>query len=364
MLAGDHTPLFGLSALQAGQARPIRVFALTTAGLETISAQEMAQIPGVTILKSAYRCITAARVGALAPLLALRTVDDIFVQAAIWTGIERQRSALERLRALSARLDLFPALGQCAAVRSIPRVPHFSLSISFVGKRNYTTDEMKAILAERIASRHCWTYTPDDRLADVNVRVFLDHEQGMVGLRLAKQPLHERSYRQAQIVGALKPSVAAAMARLAAVDAGTRVLDPCCGSGTLLIESALQRAQVCGGDSDLAAVQAARLNCQAAGIAAAIQQWRAERLPLASASVDRVISNLPWGRQTRVDGPLATSYRQILAEARRVLAPGGRVALLTSAPQEVETCGLACLARLEISLFGQRPTILVLGDSR
>lgn len=74
-----------------------------------------------------------------------------------------------------------------------------------------------------------------------------------------------------------------------------RVLDPCCGSGTIVIEAALQGALAFGGDSDLAAVQAAQVNCQAAGIAVSIQHWQAQALPLAAASVDRVISNLPWG---------------------------------------------------------------------
>lgn len=219
MSAGDQTPLCRPSTSYPIQAPTICLFALTTAGLETLSARELAGVPGVTVAGTAYRCITATCAEPLAPLLALSTVDDVFLQVATWTEIGRPRAALERLRALSARLDLFPALKQCAAVRVIPcaptPAPRFSLSISFVGKRNYTTEEMKAILAEQIASRHHWKYEPDDRLADAHVRLFLDHEQGLVGMRLAQQPLHERWYRRVHVSGALKPSVAAAMVLLA-----------------------------------------------------------------------------------------------------------------------------------------------------
>lgn len=363
MCAGDQISLLNTSNLRLPQAQPLNLFALTTAGLETVSAHELALLPDVTVTERAYRRITFTCAGSLASLLALCSVDDVFVHGATWTEIGRPRNVLERLRQLGARLDLCPALAQCAQVRAVPCAPHFSLSISSVGKRNYTIDEMKAILAERIASRHRWTYEPDDRLADVHVRLFLDHEQGVVGVRLAKQPLHERRYRRAHVVGALKPSVAGAMALLAKVDSQTRALDPCCGSGTLVIEAALQGARACGGDSDPLAVEAARVNCQAAGVVASIQRWQAQALPLADASVDRVLCNLPWGRQSRLDVPVAAFYREVCAEMRRVLAAGGRLALLTSAPEAVEVPGLAAAGYLEISLYGQRPTILVFGDA-
>lgn len=359
MPAGQHSHSCALPPAALTRAQPIRFFALTTCGLEAISAREIACAPGVTVTETGYRRVAGICTGPLSPLLALRAVDDVFLHLATWAEIGRPRSALERLRTLSARLDLMPALKRCAAVRPIPCSPAFSLSVSFVGKRNYTIAEIKAILAERISSRHGWTYQPDDRAADVHLRLFIEHEQAYIGMRLAQQPLHERAYRQAQRVGALKPSVAAALVMAAGVSKGMRVLDPCCGSGTLLIEAALRGALAYGGDSGPAAVQAAQVNCRAAGVSASIQRWDAQALPLASASIDRVICNLPWGRQVQVDGSLAALYRAVFAEMRRVLAPAGRIALLTTLPELINPLDLTCVARFEISLFGQRPTMIV-----
>lgn len=339
-----------------------RVFALTICGLEAISAREMVRIPDVTVTETSYRRIAGICAGSLAPLLSLHTVDDVFLDVASWSEIGRPRSALERLQTLSAQLDLSNSVSECASVRSIPDVPSFSISVSFVGKRNYTTDEIKVALAQHIAYSHSWTYQPDDRAADLNLRVFIDHDQAYLGVRLAKQPLHERWYRQAQTVGALKPSVAAALVMLADVREGMRVLDPCCGSGTILIEAALQGASVSGGDSDPAAIQAAQSNCRAAGIPVSIQQWQAQSLPLAADSVDCVICNLPWGRQVSADESLEAFYRQALAEMRRVLAPGGCIVVLTTAPHLLDGSGLSCTDRFEISLHGQRPTVLVFRD--
>jgi 23S rRNA G2445 N2-methylase RlmL len=137
------------------------------------------------------------------------------------------------------------------------------------------------------------------------------------------------------------------------------VLDPCCGGGTILIEAALSEAVAVGGDSDAMALAAADANMNAAGVSIQFQLWDAQALPMADASMDRIVCNLPWGREVNVDVALASLYRQICAELRRVLAPGGRVALLTNAPQLVKLSGLRCDQNIEIILFGQTPTILV-----
>jgi tRNA (guanine6-N2)-methyltransferase len=335
-------------------------FALTTAGLETLSAQEIALLPHVTVTDVSYRRISVCCSGALAPLLSLRTVDDVFLEVATWTDIGRPRSALGRIRTLAARLRLYAATACCASLRPVGIPPRFSVTVSFVGKRNYTNEEMKAILATEIEKTHGWSYQQDDCSADLNVRIFLEHEVATVGVRLGKTALHDRFYQRAHLPGALKPSVAAGLVLLAQAGPDTVVLDPCCGSGTILIEAALQGATVCGGDNSSQALAAAQANLAAAGIAACIQRWDARTLPLADASMDGVICNLPWGRQVEIAGGSRSAlYRGIVTEMRRVLAPAGHMVLLTSAPEEVDPFDLCCIQRLEISLFGQRPSILM-----
>jgi tRNA (guanine6-N2)-methyltransferase len=335
-------------------------FALTASGLEATSAREVAMLPSVSISSISYRRITATCSGELARLCSLRTVDDVFLEVASWMEIGRPRSSLERLRHLGAALDLHPAAAHCACLRPVGRPPTFSLTVSFVGKRNYTGDEIKAVLAGAIEQRHRgWHYQQDDRAADLNVRVFLEHDVATVGVRLAKTALHDRSYQRVHLPGALKPSVAAALLLLAQTPPNATLLDPCCGSGTILIEAALQGATVYGGDLNAGAVEAARANAAAAGVRACIQQRDATSLPIADGVMDRVITNLPWGRQVAIAGTLPSLYRRIFAQMRRVLAPAGRIVVLTNAPDEIDPLDLACVERIEISLFGQRPTILV-----
>ncbi len=75
--------------------------------------------------------------------------------------------------------------------------------------------------------------------------------------------------------------------------------------------------------------------------------------------MERVVTNLPWGRQVAVEGTLPSLYRRIVVPMRRVLAPAGRIVVLTNAPDEIDPLDLACVERTGISLFGQRPSILV-----
>jgi hypothetical protein len=59
------------------------------------------------------------------------------------------------------------------------------------------------------------------------------------------------------------------------------------------------------------------------------------------------------------DEALPSLHRRIFTQMRRVLAPSGHLVVLTNAPQEIDPLDLSCVEQIEISLFGQRPTILI-----
>ncbi|MBA3874137.1 MAG: methyltransferase domain-containing protein [Anaerolineae bacterium] len=341
-----------------------KIFILTTRGLESISAAEIAELDGVTVTETSYRRIAAECSGSLAPLLGLRTVDDIYLDLAHWEGVFHTRDMLAQFNAWSDRLDVQQAAINCRQVRPIPLKPIFSVSVSFIGKRNYTADEVKNSVSDSITFTHGWTYTADDREANLNIRVFVEHEEAYVGVRLGSHAQHERLYKMVERPGALKPTVAAAMLRLVDVQAGQRLLDPCCGSGTILIEAALMGASIQGGDNDPEAIKATRVNMKDAGVQGEIEQWDARVLPLRDGSNKRIVTNLPWGRQTFVNEELGSFYMQVCGEMERIVAAEGRIAILTSTPDLLHFNYLQLIQSLEISLFGQNPTISVYGATR
>jgi 23S rRNA G2445 N2-methylase RlmL len=330
--------------------------------LEKVSANELSKLPGVTVEQIAYRRVFASCHGSLAPLLTLRTVDDVFLYAATWSGIDRARSALKTLQEASNQLDLNAVVALCRQVRTVQNPPTFSVTANFVGKRNYNTDEIKQACASGIVEGQGWVYSEDDANADLNVRVFIEGDTAVVGVRLAAQSLSKREYKQEHVPGSLKPAVAAALLELADVTPDMRILDPCCGAGTILIEARSRGAIAWGGDINQEALTAARINATQANVDVRIQHWEARALPISTGSVDCVISNLPWGRAVSTDGSLSTLYQEIGEEIERVLDPGGRTVLLTNLPDLIQFKRLKCDQQLEISLFGQTPTIMVWSD--
>jgi tRNA (guanine6-N2)-methyltransferase len=336
-----------------------KIFAITTRGLEAISADELAALPGVTVDQFAYRRVFATCHDSLSPLLSLRTVDDVFLYLATWTHIERARSTLNTLREASAQLDLNAAATIGEQLRPIQNPPTFSVTANFVGKRNYNTDEIKQACAAGMIERQGWVYSEDDAKADLNVRVFIEGDTAVVGVRLGARSLSKRPYKQEHVPGSLKPAVAAALLRLADITPSVRILDPCCGAGTILIEAGAHGAIPFGGDIDPQAIAAARFNAAQAEARVHLQQWDARALPISNKSVDCVISNLPWGRAVSIDVALQILYQGISEQIESVLVTGGKALLLTNLPHLVQFKRLKCERQLEISLFGQTPTIMV-----
>jgi tRNA (guanine6-N2)-methyltransferase len=336
-----------------------KIFAITTRGLEAISANELASVPGITVDQIAYRRVFATCQDSLSPLLSLRTVDDVFLYMATWSHITRARSTLNTLREASAQLDLNTAVAICEQLRQIQTPPSFSVTVNFVGKRNYNTEEIKQACAVGMIEQQGWVYSEDDAKADLNVRVFIEGETAVVGIRLGARSLSKRLYKQEHVPGSLKPAVAAALLRLADIAPGTRILDPCCGAGTILIEAGLDGWIPFGGDIDPQAIAAARFNADQADARVYLQHWDARALPISNKSVDRVISNLPWGRAVSTNVSLQVLYQEISDEIERVLVTGGKAVLLTNLPDLVEFKRLKWERKFEISLFGQTPTIMV-----
>ena len=342
----------------------IDIFVVTNRGLEQVSAEEMAALPGLQVSQVGYRHINARYTGHAANLLALRTVDDVFIRVGEWHEIGPHRSTLALLEQLSMALDLWQAVNIRSQVQPLSNVPTFSVSANFVGKRNYSVDEIKLAVAKGVEAITGWQYQEDDRESEINLRIFIEHEDALVGMRLGSSPLHRRTYKQGHVPGSLKPSVAAALLMLAHVSPGITVLDPCGGAGTILIEAALMGAYAQGGDIDAGAIAAAKRNASAAGVEIDVQQWDARALPLADGSVERIVTNMPWGRQVEVEKPLWQLYRDACAEMERVLADGGRIVVLTNVPQLVTFANLTIEKQIEISLFGQQPTIVIAGKQQ
>ena len=103
-----------------------------------------------------------------------------------------------------------------------------------------------------------------------------------------------------------------------------RVLDVGCGTGTLAVAIAqrLPVVAVTGLDPDPRALARARDKALRAGVAVTFEQGSGTALPYPDASFDRVFSSMMFHHLAKDD------RSKVLAEIRRVLAPGGRLEFL------------------------------------
>ncbi len=158
-------------------------------------------------------------------------------------------------------------------------------------------------------------------------------KQALIGLRLSDRTMRHRTYKTASLPGSLRPTIARALVYLSTVDPNDTFLDPLCGAGTILIERALagRYKHLLGGDIQQEAVRHTLTNFGNRHKPRKIRRWNATRLPLNAESVNKVVSNLPWGRQIGSPNENQTLYTGVLKETDRVLKPAGRAVFLTGA---------------------------------
>jgi SAM-dependent methyltransferase len=153
-------------------------------------------------------------------------------------------------------------------------------------------------------------------------------------VRLGRRPQSARPWRVCDRAGALDASVAAAMVALAGATARHRFLNIACGSGTLLVERLLRApaATAIGVDVDPGALVCARANLAAAGCAGRARLVRADagRLPLAAATIDELVCDLPFGMVVGTPRDNERLYPRLPGEAARVAAPRARLVAVTA----------------------------------
>jgi 23S rRNA G2445 N2-methylase RlmL len=345
------------------------LYAIVHGGLEPVAADEINRDVGGAVKKTS-RGIVAFRLDSLTPdLLKLRTTEDVFLLAWGSDSLAFDGGDLDSIRKWTAKQPDWPRLFKLHhSLRPKTKGrPTFNLICQMQGEHGYRrADAREAFTAglEGVIPRG-WQFSNEN--AWLEIWLTIHGRTAVCGVRLSDRIMRHRTYKHEHIAASLRPTVAAAMVRLAGIGPGMTVVDPMCGAGTILAEAseiAHRRrgdpVTILGGDLDPNAMFVASQNLQKIG-PIHLARWDAADLPLATASVDRIISNPPFGKQLSSPAEVESLYEAAAFEWNRVLKPGGRAVLLVM-EEELLTGVLRPYRwiptrQLRVRLLGQ-PTVL------
>ena len=254
----------------------------------------------------------------------------------------------------------------------------------------FAAQKVKDAIADQCRERDGTRPTIQPDRPDVRLNLRLHKGHATLSLDLSGEPLHRRGWRREQGEAPLKENLACAMLLRGGwpelYERGGALVDPMCGSGTLLIEAAWMVADVApalqrdyfgflgwrghddalwqslreaaqeraleglrglrtcffGSDSDPRMIAIATHNLQSAGVAGfvTLDKQSAEHLKApAGFATGLVITNPPYGERMGDLSTLPVLYRA-LGERLRASFAGWRAAVLTSEPELERALGL------------------------
>jgi 23S rRNA G2445 N2-methylase RlmL len=340
-------------------------------GLEEVAADEIERDLGGEVKKTAPGLVVFRTTPIDESVLQLRTVEDVFLLAWGTDALTHRAEDLDKIRRWTAYdADWANLLRLHHAIRPKPKGrPTYRLVTQMEGKHGYLRRDAGKALAKGLTGKIPESWRPAEENAAVEVWLTINGSQAVCGLRLSDRTMRHRTYKLEHRPASLRPTLAAAMVRLAEARPIHVLLDPMCGAGTILAErlAALRTVRglvgpVWGGDVDFGAVRAASTNLRRLG-SSILVRWDATALPLADQSVDRIVSNPPFGKQLGALGQIGALYRRMVRDYERVLRPGGRAVLLVSDAvalrEAAKRVGWQPVRKLPVRVLGQPAIVSV-----
>ncbi|CNH20794.1 bifunctional 23S rRNA (guanine(2069)-N(7))-methyltransferase RlmK/23S rRNA (guanine(2445)-N(2))-methyltransferase RlmL [Yersinia pekkanenii] len=257
---------------------------------------------------------------------------------------------------------------------------HFSGVNDEIRNSQYGALKVKDAIVDSFTRKLDQRPTVAKQQPDIRVNVFLQRDMASVALDLSGEGLHQRGYRDLTGQAPLKENLAAAIIQRSGWQPGTPMVDPMCGSGTLLIEAAMMasdrapglhrshwgftgwsafnqelwhelttEAQVraraglqetssrfFGSDIDRRVIEMARANARRAGVLELIT-FNANDVsklvnPLPEGPVGTVISNPPYGERLESE-PALIALHNMLGRIMKAAFGGWRLSLFSASPE-------------------------------
>jgi SAM-dependent methyltransferase len=333
------------------------MFATVVVGTAALVIAELEQLPGIHVTDVGFDgrsdlILFDVDRGCREHVLSLRIIEGLFVEVGRTTRSDGDipsdiASRIWRPEGVERALSAWSA-----EMRPLSRAMSYRVIARVLRERSFPSVDLRRGLGQVIARDK-----PRWKLSDpAQVEVWITECQPgrlVAGLRLS-DAFRER--QDGQRAGALPPTVAAMLVGLAG-EPGDVLLDPCCGSGTILGQAlAAGWPAVQGIDIDPEAVGLARRNVPLAGVL----EGDARSISLPGETVDAIVSNLPFGEQYEAKGDMRIWLTGVMNEMARVTRPGGRIVFLVpSIPNNVMPRELQLSRKEHLRLPGLRTRLWI-----
>lgn len=357
----------------------MELFVTCAGNLEPILAQELAQL-GYPQAVTGYRGVRVPDV----------TFEDIYrinynsrIAMRVLMPISRFRCHDEKsLYNEIYRMDWLKYLTPNHSIAIDSNVNHPRLRNSL-----YCAQIVKDAICDQLRKRVGERPSVDTRAPDVQLNLYISNDWALMSIDTSGAPLFKRGYRQETVDAPLQESLAAALLTVANYQ-GTEVFcDPCCGSGTILIEAALiasrtppgflrtrwgflhlpehsqelwikvkaesdqrriplEPGRFCGADINKQATHACKVNLRAVGFHKEIEVVQCDiREYDPPVSPNFIISNPPYGQRLDDVERLRSLYRAIGDFMKRKAQKPGRGFVFTGSFELSKEIGLATTRR-------------------
>ncbi|MCQ8104397.1 bifunctional 23S rRNA (guanine(2069)-N(7))-methyltransferase RlmK/23S rRNA (guanine(2445)-N(2))-methyltransferase RlmL [Methylomonas sp. SURF-2] len=220
-----------------------QLFATTPKAMEGILAAEIEALGGLNVQQKMAG-------------VAFRGDLAMAYKACLWSRTANRILLLLGCFEVKSQQDLYDGVKKINWLEHLK--PDDSLAVSFSSKNNPAINnthfgalKVKDAIVDQMREKFDQRPNIDTERPSIRVNVYLHNDTAQLSLDLSGESLHKRGYRDVSIAAPIKENLAAAILlrvgwpKIAA--GGGTLLDPMCGSGTLLLEGAMMAADYAPG---------------------------------------------------------------------------------------------------------------------
>jgi len=249
----------------------------------------------------------------------------------------------------------------------------------------FAVQVLKDAICDSIRDKRGTRPDVDIKDPDVQINLFIHDKKGVISFDTSGSPLYKRGYRLESVSAPLQETLAAAILMMSPWE--FPLLDPCCGSGTFLIEAALMATKtppgflrkkwgfmlhpqfkslewlkvknhfdglriplanelITGVDIDPKAITAAKANLKAAGFEKSVRLVNADFIYFEpNPQPKTIIANPPYGLRLNESSELVQLYRELGHFMKRKAANPAKGFILTGSLDLAKEVGLAAKKR-------------------